>query len=65
MIPIELFQVTGNFGNGQLMNLLGASNNRDEFLYHATNAELAPQIMANGILPGSYWGTIEIADYYA
>lgn len=34
-------------------------------LYHATSTTKAALIETQGMLPGSYWGTEEIADYYA
>src|SRR6185437_2534756 len=37
----------------------------DGFLYHVTQKSDLPSITSSGVRPFSYWGTIEIADYFA
>ncbi len=37
----------------------------DGFLYHVTPKTDLLAITSTGVRPGSYWGTMEIADYYA
>lgn len=36
-----------------------------EYLYHATSSDNLPMILRHGISAPSYWGSADIADYYA
>jgi len=36
-----------------------------DFLWHGTSSNLVASILTEGLRPGTHWGTVEVAEYFA